>query len=79
MNFLQRRLYLAVILTLSLSANTVQGAFLDRENAVHQALTWMAENPVMSQSMREIAEVYTFPESGDYMLYVVRLAPQGYL
>ncbi|MBN2703619.1 MAG: C10 family peptidase, partial [Pontiellaceae bacterium] len=61
------------------AVSLVQAATLPPELAVENARLWMKENPVMSAVAERSATVSIFPDSGDYSVYVVNLAPGGYL
>jgi hypothetical protein len=69
-----------VLLVISaLSLSSARAATISQASAVEQALEWMAGNPVMSRSDFAVASVQTFPDSGDYSVYAVKLSPAGYL
>lgn len=61
------------------AVSVAQAVTISQEVALEQARLWMKENPVMSAVADRSAEVSVFPESGDYSVYVVNLAPSGYL
>ncbi|MDD2599343.1 MAG: C10 family peptidase [Kiritimatiellae bacterium] len=56
----------------------VHSAWISETTALEGAQLWMAGNPVMGPAGRSVASVERFPESG-YQVYVVHLAPKGYL
>jgi hypothetical protein len=62
-----------------LLAGFANSATISQDSAVDQAVEWMAGNPVMSKVDRTVASVQTFPDDGDYSVYVVELSPKGYL
>lgn len=57
----------------------VHGVPISQDTAVARALEWMAGNPVMSKASQAVASVETFPDSGSYSVYVVQLAPKGFV
>lgn len=71
--------FLAILTITILGASVAKGATISQEVAVARALEWMSGNPVMSKASQVVESVETFPESGDYSLYVVQLSPQGFL
>ncbi|MDF7798713.1 C10 family peptidase [Pontiellaceae bacterium B1224] len=54
-------------------------ATISQEVALERALSWMNENPVMVKASQTVESVTVFPDTGSYSVYVVQLAPKGFL
>jgi hypothetical protein len=69
----------ALFIVLMFSSVLANAAPLSQSEAIARAMAWMERNPVMSRASQSIAAVETFPNLGNYSVYVVQLDPKGYL
>ena len=68
-----------ILTILGMVALQAAATSISQDTAVEATLRWMSGNPVMSKASRTVATVETFPTTGSYSVYVVRLEPKGFL